>query len=1087
MRGSDRRGVHGRGAGTRAAPAAPRADRAPRAAAEVPDEPGPHRAPAPRPRGSAAAAGVFARLCDTYAIVLGALVVELVYVVVAARDELILVLEPVIAGRALLPIGALLGAPVAIGLGVAIELIERSDRRPSARLALAVAAGVVLGFAGWSVGGGRHVAPFRGPFTVMIGLLGATVVALVAPRIATAARGAVAVARGRRVAAVALGLALAFAVVDRLVLPRLYPGFHATLLVAMGLAAAGATLGADYRRLDARRAGGALAVFAVAAAISTRAPAALAPADNVRRVFYERGPALGRVVEVATWLAPPPAPADVLHLPTPEGAPTLDLRGRDIVLVTVDAMRADHVGAYGYPRPTTPRIDALAREGVVFEHAYTATPHTSYAIGSLLTGKYLRPLLLQGLGSDSETFADHLRRYGFKTGGFYPPAVFFVDKEQMGAFESRDFGFEYVKKEFAAGPLRVEQVRTWLSTMPASSDLFLWVHLFEPHEPYEAHPGRDFGPRDVDRYDGEIAEADAAVGGIVDLMRARRPETVVVVTADHGEEFGDHGGYYHGTSVYEEQVRVPLVVSAPGILAARRVAPPVQLIDLLPTVLSGLHVPRPARIRGTDLGPWLTGKGDEVGFAFAETDAMGLCAEGSLRLVCLRRAGACSLFDVAADPEEKRDVGGRRAEEASRLRDRLRTLDASHGRYEERGARAEGKGWPEPLRRAMAGDGDSAVEAAALLDDADVEIRRKTAEALFDLRRTETISALRLALARDEDARVQSFAALALARLGQGTGRALELLRGSDREGRRLAALALAESGEDAGEDVLIAWLRAAYPAKKPQATAEPLAHERAREIVAALGVIKSKDALPVLLDALRDVRLRPFVAAALAAVGEEAARVPLGKALAVERYRNARIAIVEAMLKLGATYELRDPLVSLLGMPDPLPGGIEAAAKADILQHVGGPRDAELSRLRRFATSGVAIDVVIPKASHLGPATKVRALCRARTTDGRQGEIRLGRRLKALTAPEKKAPVPASAPELDPARSVVLAVPPGEVPSEVFASLPASIGFEPGGAAAVVVYATQNVAVDACLLVPERPELPPPTPEPWQPETARP
>jgi arylsulfatase A-like enzyme/HEAT repeat protein len=1044
-----------------------------------------------RPRGSAAAAGVFARLCDAYGIVLVALLVELVYVVVAARAELILGLEPGIAARTLIPIGALLGAPVAIALGAAIELAARSDRRPAARIALVVAAGVAGAVVGWSVGGGRQVEPYRGPFAALVALVCATAVAVIAPRIAAAARAAVDSGHGRRVSIAAIAIAIGIAILDRLALPRLYPGFHAAMLALMGLAAVAATLGADYRRSGARRAGAALAVFAIAAAIATRAPAILAPADNVRRVFYERGPALGRVVELATWLAPPP-PVDAGEVPSDAaGAPVLDLRGRDVVIITIDALRADHVGAYGYERPTTPRIDALAKDGVVFERAYTATPHTSYAIGSLLTGKYLRPLLLQGLGQDSETFADHLRRYGFKTGGFYPPAVFFVDKEQMATFEGRDFGFEYVKKEFAPGPLRVEQVRAWLASVPAQQDVFLWVHLFEPHEPYEAHAGRDFGSRDVDRYDGEIAEADAAVGGIVDLMRARRPETVVVVTADHGEEFGDHGGYYHGTTVYEEQVRVPLVVSAPGMLAPRRVAAPVQLVDLLPTVLSGLHVPRPARIRGKDLGPWLRGTGDEVGFAFAETDAMGLCAEGSLRLVCLRRAGACSLFDVAADPQQTRDVGPRRAEEATRLRDRLRALDASHGKYEERGARAEGKGWPEALRRAIAGDGDSAVEAAALLDDADVEIRRRTAEALFDLRRTETISALRLALARDEDPKVQSFAALALTRLGQGTGRAVELLKSTDRAERRLAALALAEAGEDAGEDILIAWLRAAYPAKAGR-EAEPLSHERAREIVAALGVVKSKDALPVLLDALRDVRLRPFVAGALAAVGEEAARVPLAEALAVERYRNARIAIVEAMLKLGATYELRDPLVSFLGMPDPLPGGVEAAEKAEILQHVGGPREAELGRLRRFATSGVGVDVVIPKALHQqtaqpgqpGAAAKrgVRALCRARTTDGRAGEIRLGRRLKAPTAPEKKAPVPASTPELDSARSVVLAVPPGEAKSEPFASLPEAIGWKPGDAASMVVYATQNVAVDACVLVPERPELPPPPPEPWAP-----
>ena len=109
----------------------------------------------------------------------------------------------------------------------------------------------------------------------------------------------------------------------------------------------------------------------------------------------------------------------------------IDLRGRDVVLISVDALRADHVGAYGYGRPTTPRLDRLAAEGVVFEAAYTPTPHTSYAVSSLMTGKYIRPLVLQGLGDDSETWAQHLQRYGYKTAGFYPPAVFFIDGERF--------------------------------------------------------------------------------------------------------------------------------------------------------------------------------------------------------------------------------------------------------------------------------------------------------------------------------------------------------------------------------------------------------------------------------------------------------------------------------------------------------------------------------------------------------------------------------------------------------------------------------------------------------------------------------
>src|SRR5262249_42747269 len=135
--------------------------------------------------------------------------------------------------------------------------------------------------------------------------------------------------------------------------------------------------------------------------------------------------------------------------------------------------------------------------------------------------------------------------------------------------------------------------------------LLLWVHLFEPHEPYVAHPEHPFGERDVDRYDGEIALADDGIGEIVAAVRSARPNAVIVATADHGEAFGEHGERYHGSAVYEEQVRVPLVVVAPGLPGGRRIAAPVQTIDILPTILAALDIPRPARVDGNDLGPWL--------------------------------------------------------------------------------------------------------------------------------------------------------------------------------------------------------------------------------------------------------------------------------------------------------------------------------------------------------------------------------------------------------------------------------------------------------------------------------------------------
>ena len=193
----------------------------------------------------------------------------------------------------------------------------------------------------------------------------------------------------------------------------------------------------------------------------------------------------------------------------------------------------------------------------------------------------------------------------------------------------------------------------------------------------------------------------------------------------------------------------------------------------------------------------------------------------------------------------------------------------SHGRYEEaQGLRSEGKGVAggDP-RRGLAGDGDAASDVAALLDDADVGIRREAAQVLFELGRTDASAQLRLALVRDEDDEVRRWSALALTRLGEGAPRVRELLTDPDLRWRRLAALALAESGDDRGVDTLVAWWRAAYPGK-PQPTPDnpdpkpavpvPIPFERAREIAAALGKIRAKGAVVPLLSSLGDVRLRP-------------------------------------------------------------------------------------------------------------------------------------------------------------------------------------------------------------------------------------
>lgn len=972
----------------------------------------------------------------------------------------------------------LVAAGVAGALG-AVADYALSEGRQTGRPVLAALAGLGAGAVGFGVGGGRHLATLeaRSGFALLLAAAGGFVAWTLYDRLM----------RERRERPDVLGLgclaaALACELVNRFVLVRLYPAFHAGLS-ALTLAAGvlGVLILFPGPRTDRRR--GWLVALALLLPLLVAVPASarrLSRFDNFRLVLTEAAPLGGQAVALAARVAPPPAfqseiacddPATCVDAVAGKSATrSIDWRGRDVLLVTVDAVRADHVGAYGYRRPTTPNLDRFAKEGVVFEHAYTPTPHTSYAITSLMTGKYMRPLLLQGMGLDSDTWAGLLRKYGYRTAAFYPPAVFFIDAARFETFSARSLDFEYRWVEFAEGATRLAQVERYLGESGADKPLFVWVHLFSPHEPYEAHAEHGFGDRDVDRYDAEIAHSDATFGRIAAAFLARRPRGIVIATADHGEEFGDHGGRYHGTSVYEEQVRVPLVVWAPGVVAPRRVNEPVSLIDLLPTVLSAMDIPPPPRLRGRDLGPLLAGTaaaGD--GLAYAETDEQALLAQKSLRLVCARRLGACRLFDLATDPVEQRDVAEARSTERNALRDKAREIGASHGRFELGGLRAEGKGWPAPIRRALAGDGDAAPELAELLDDADLGIRRKAAELLFELRRQESAPALRLALAREEDPETRSWLALGLTRLGQGAPLVAELLGAQDRRFARLAALALGEAGDKRGEGLLIDWWR------------DAASHdfERSRQILEVFAALRSKDALFPLLQSLPDVRLRPYVARTLARIGDEAAISPLLKAFADERLSSTRVALGESLVDLGAKEELAVPLRRFLGVPDPLPGGVALAVRAKILEHVGGPKGRDLEKLRRQADLGQAVEIVVP-ASNVRKG--IRVIVRARSTGTTPGEVVVssGRHLIQFDR-EGKARRKKGVPPLDASRSVRLEIPVSDAFVEVAAPVPESLGLRPASSAELVVYASTGVTLDALSVVPLADELPPPAPKPWK------
>jgi arylsulfatase A-like enzyme len=826
-------------------------------------------------------------------------------------------------------------AVIAVGLGRLV--VARNERAVGAVASLNGAIVAAL------VSNGRHFESHavRVPFVAVVSLVaGVAAVVRRAP-----------LHRPRLLAATGATVAAGAWIADVTVLPRLYPAFHALLL---GVALAGwATTFLLVRGDRAVRPFwyGALAIALFAVAWTPRSARAVVGDDNLRRVLVEHAPVLGRAVLLASRIAPPPALEDdaseasttgaVMHPRT--AARSLDWSGRDIVVVTIDALRADHVSSYGYARATTPNIDRLAARGVRFEHAYCPTPHTSYSVTSMMTGKYMRPLLTMGVGEDSETWAGYLRRYGFRTAAFYPPAVFFIDEHRFRRMKSEGLGFEYRKEEFTAPELLRKQIADYVANAPHDKPLFLWVHLFEPHEPYVKHPEHVFGAGDdtVDAYDSEVAAADAEVGNVVEVVEKRRPGAVFVVSADHGEELGDHGGRYHGTTVYEEQVRVPLVVVAPGV-APGVVSVPVQTIDLLPTTLAALDVPLPARVRGRDLGALLTSTkagGPEVtdqGLAYAETDDYTLVARGDERLVCLRKIASCTLFDIRTDPLEMRPIVDRPA----RVKE-LRKLTAA---IERENGKLETNALPEALRRGLQGDREAAEDVAALFDDARVDIRREAARCAFRLKAPAMAPSLRRALAKDEDEDVKKWSGLALARLGAGerdggsgtgtgtataTGEmAAAMLRDSSAVLRLAAALALAEHGDARGEGELVArWEGAFVPGVK-----EPGELDEARELLAALSMIHSRTAAPALARSLEDVRLRPYVAETLGELGDPRAVAPLLATFARERYVDARPKEARALVRLGAKDALLPPLRRFAGVPDAMTEGVEIARDAGLL-----------------------------------------------------------------------------------------------------------------------------------------------------------
>jgi arylsulfatase A-like enzyme len=370
-------------------------------------------------------------------------------------------------------------------------------------------------------------------------------------------------------------------------------------------------------------------------------------------------------------------------------------RARNIVLITIDTLRADHVGAYGHARARTPVLDALAAGGAVFDRAYAASPVTLPSHATLMTGRYppghgSRDNGLR-VAADVPTLATALKARGLATAAFV--AAFPLD-HQFGLSRGFDVYGDHIPRgpdgrvanERPASQV-VDEAIAWLRSIastaapgppapPGLPAFFLWVHLFEPHAPYgDPATGRPA----LDRYDEEIAIADREIGRLVAALGAARRDTLIVAAGDHGEAFGEHGEYAHSIFVYDTTLRVPLVMSGPGVVPGVRVPDAVTLADVAPTIMQ-LAGGRLGDVDGIDLSPALQRvalpRREQYAESFAPLVEFGWAPLRSIRsgpwkLVAAPRP---ELFDIEKDPDERTNLA---AAQPAVVRD----LEARAGRY----------------------------------------------------------------------------------------------------------------------------------------------------------------------------------------------------------------------------------------------------------------------------------------------------------------------------------------------------------------------------------------------------------------------
>jgi choline-sulfatase len=384
----------------------------------------------------------------------------------------------------------------------------------------------------------------------------------------------------------------------------------------------------------------------------------------------------------------------------------------NVLLITLDTVRADHLGCYGYRRVKTPNIDALADEGIRFEHAYTQVPLTLPSHVAILTGTYpmynhVRDFTGIGLPSNIGIISEAFKRHGYATAAFV--SAYVLDgswglRRGFGVYDDRFDPEQYETRNPGniqrRGDKTVEKFLEWFQHRPAGRPFFVWIHLYDPHSPYD--PPEPYRSEYAGHpYDGEIAFDDAQVGRVFSALRAAKvfDRTLITLMSDHGESLGEHGEDEHGFFVYTSTIHIPLIIKVPGNdrQHAKTVEAVAATVDIAPTLLqfAGFSDPISRQFQGRSLASLILENGSgENREAYSETlypfNSFGWSPLHALinRRYEYIQAPQPELYDLETDPAEKHNLFAKRKAEANALKAQL---DGLERRYT---ARSQGPAGP---------------------------------------------------------------------------------------------------------------------------------------------------------------------------------------------------------------------------------------------------------------------------------------------------------------------------------------------------------------------------------------------------------